>query len=376
MIGGSGLFTHPVRGTGAKFPRSSERRTPIDWLPCGSESKSRSPGRQDSFHGSRAGAAERRFPERSSPRSTRRRRQARRAAFRWDRRSSRRPTARRRPPRWPRRSSETACSSRTTARERISSRGWHRRSSPPTGADLGLFEVDEGAFPDIAGRIRPRAVCLGNLFRDQLDRYGELEHIAERWRTAVADLDPAAWHGRERRRPAARPTSRAGVPRRVSVRARRPVASRRERLPHAADSKYCLHVRGALRLRTPRTSAISATTAARAATTARPPLDVAARAIELDGPRGRRRSTSSRPEATRRVSTLRSRALQRLQRPRRGSRLAIALGLPPRSCEPRRARVLHSRVRAPGGVRGRRPPRVELFLGQEPRRPQPGAVAL
>src|SRR5262245_15646122 len=55
-------------------------------------------------------------------------------------------------------------------------------------AELGLFEVDEGAFPEVAARIRPRAVCLGNLFRDQLDRYGELEQIAERWRAAVGDL--------------------------------------------------------------------------------------------------------------------------------------------------------------------------------------------
>src|SRR5213083_2201315 len=54
-------------------------------------------------------------------------------------------------------------------------------------AELGLFEVDEGAFPDVARRIGPRAVCLGNLFRDQLDRYGELEAIAERWRAAVAE---------------------------------------------------------------------------------------------------------------------------------------------------------------------------------------------
>ena len=37
-------------------------------------------------------------------------------------------------------------------------------------------------------RTSPRVVCLGNLFRDQLDRYGELEHIAERWRSAVAGL--------------------------------------------------------------------------------------------------------------------------------------------------------------------------------------------
>src|SRR5438552_2365195 len=60
------------------------------------------------------------------------------------------------------------------------------------GAELGLFEVDEAALPEVAARLRPRALCLGNLFRDQLDRYGELEHVAERWRGAVRDLDRAA----------------------------------------------------------------------------------------------------------------------------------------------------------------------------------------
>src|SRR5437868_1276354 len=62
----------------------------------------------------------------------------------------------------------------------------------PRGTELGLFEVDEGALPEVAIRVRPRAVCLANLFRDQLDRYGELELVAERWREAVARLDPAA----------------------------------------------------------------------------------------------------------------------------------------------------------------------------------------
>jgi lipid II isoglutaminyl synthase (glutamine-hydrolysing) len=56
------------------------------------------------------------------------------------------------------------------------------------GAELGLFEVDEAALPEIARRARPRAVCLGNLFRDQLDRYGELEHLAERWRGMSQEL--------------------------------------------------------------------------------------------------------------------------------------------------------------------------------------------
>jgi UDP-N-acetylmuramyl tripeptide synthase len=55
-------------------------------------------------------------------------------------------------------------------------------------ADFGLLEVDEGAFPEVVRRVRPRAVLLGNLFRDQLDRYGELELIADRWRAATASL--------------------------------------------------------------------------------------------------------------------------------------------------------------------------------------------
>ena len=59
-------------------------------------------------------------------------------------------------------------------------------------AELGLFEVDEAALPEIADRVRPRAICLGNLFRDQLDRYGELEHVAERWRGVVRALGAEA----------------------------------------------------------------------------------------------------------------------------------------------------------------------------------------
>src|SRR5256885_4993295 len=60
------------------------------------------------------------------------------------------------------------------------------------GAELGLFEVDEAALPEVAERLRPRAVCLGNLFRDQLDRYGELEHVAASWRAAGRDLPEGA----------------------------------------------------------------------------------------------------------------------------------------------------------------------------------------
>jgi UDP-N-acetylmuramyl tripeptide synthase len=53
--------------------------------------------------------------------------------------------------------------------------------------DTGLFEVDEFWLPQVLPQVRPRALLLANLFRDQLDRYGELETIAERWALALAD---------------------------------------------------------------------------------------------------------------------------------------------------------------------------------------------
>jgi UDP-N-acetylmuramyl tripeptide synthase len=56
--------------------------------------------------------------------------------------------------------------------------------------DLGLFEVDEFWLGPVTAELAPRAVLLANLFRDQLDRYGELEIIADRW-AAIADGLPA-----------------------------------------------------------------------------------------------------------------------------------------------------------------------------------------
>jgi lipid II isoglutaminyl synthase (glutamine-hydrolysing) len=55
----------------------------------------------------------------------------------------------------------------------------HGRTS--IAGELGLFEVDELWLDRLVAQLHPRAILLGNLFRDQLDRYGELETIAERW---------------------------------------------------------------------------------------------------------------------------------------------------------------------------------------------------
>ena len=61
-----------------------------------------------------------------------------------------------------------------------------RRGGRALAGDLGLFEVDEFWLAPVVDELRPRALLLGNLFRDQLDRYGELEIIAERWAEVVA----------------------------------------------------------------------------------------------------------------------------------------------------------------------------------------------
>jgi UDP-N-acetylmuramyl tripeptide synthase len=147
-------------------------------------------------------------------------------------------------------------------------------------ADLGLFEVDEGALPELVQRLRPRAVCLGNLFRDQLDRYGELELVAERWRVAATSLPDGA-----------RLVYNADDPQLAAVREHHPGSVAfglddprvaRPSLQHAADSKYCV------RCGTPYDYAAAyvghlGDYRCPRGDHARPPLEVAARDVALYG---------------------------------------------------------------------------------------------
>ncbi len=61
----------------------------------------------------------------------------------------------------------------------------------PVG-DIGVFEVDEANVPAVVAATRPRILALTNLFRDQLDRYGEVETVAQTWRTAIKNLNTGA----------------------------------------------------------------------------------------------------------------------------------------------------------------------------------------
>lgn len=53
-------------------------------------------------------------------------------------------------------------------------------------ADVAVLELDENVLPRLLEHIEPSALVLLNLFRDQLDRYGEVRTIADRWTEALA----------------------------------------------------------------------------------------------------------------------------------------------------------------------------------------------
>ncbi len=53
---------------------------------------------------------------------------------------------------------------------------------------IAVIESDEAALPEILRLVQPRFLVLNNLFRDQLDRYGELDSVGRTWKTAFAAL--------------------------------------------------------------------------------------------------------------------------------------------------------------------------------------------
>jgi UDP-N-acetylmuramyl tripeptide synthase len=113
--------------------------------------------------------------------------------------------------------------------------------------DEGLFELDEAWLPRVAPQLRPRLLVLGNLFRDQLDRYGELERLADEWAVMVGELpdvdlalcadDPLiADLGRDRE--TGRPRTRSGGGGVMYF----GIEDRSQALPelqHAFDAKHC-----------------------------------------------------------------------------------------------------------------------------------------
>jgi UDP-N-acetylmuramyl tripeptide synthase len=148
-------------------------------------------------------------------------------------------------------------------------------------ADWAVFEIDEATLPIAVEEIRPRAVVVGNLFRDQLDRYGELELLAQTIQRALERL-PEGGHA----------VLNADDPRvgEIGMSLPRPplwyglddpdVSA--EELPHAADARTCPRCGASLRFRQVYVGHDGAYECPNG-DFARPGLDLAGTDIELDG---------------------------------------------------------------------------------------------
>ncbi len=106
------------------------------------------------------------------------------------------------------------------------------------GRRIGVFEVDEATLPEAADALSPRVVAFTNLFRDQLDRYGEVEHVAAVWRQAVAALPPSVTVVLNADDPSIAGLARAGIGPVLFYGLDDPACGV-ERLEHAADARWC-----------------------------------------------------------------------------------------------------------------------------------------
>ncbi len=104
--------------------------------------------------------------------------------------------------------------------------------------DYAILEVDENIVPKVLAPIKPKVILCLNLFRDQLDRYGEVDTISKRWTKVIATLpqdtvvvsnadDPTlSYLGQQ-------------LPQKVAFFGLSEPEKFLEEIPHAQDSIYC-----------------------------------------------------------------------------------------------------------------------------------------
>ncbi|MDM3850912.1 MAG: Mur ligase family protein [Aphanizomenon gracile PMC627.10] len=104
--------------------------------------------------------------------------------------------------------------------------------------DYAILEVDENIVPKVLKPLQPRIILCLNLFRDQLDRYGEVDSISKRWTQVIATLpettvvipnadDPTlSYLGQQ-------------LPQKVLFFGLNEPENYLEAIPHAVDSIYC-----------------------------------------------------------------------------------------------------------------------------------------
>jgi UDP-N-acetylmuramyl tripeptide synthase len=104
--------------------------------------------------------------------------------------------------------------------------------------DEGLFEVDEAWLPEVASRLHPSVILLGNLFRDQLDRYGETEALADAWAEMARTLSGGAAFVLNADDPMVADIARFSGPR-TSTFGIEDTSQALAELQHARDAKQC-----------------------------------------------------------------------------------------------------------------------------------------
>ncbi len=119
------------------------------------------------------------------------------------------------------------------------SAGWDGEYAAPNKL-LGVFEVDEATVPEAAWAVRPRAVVFTNLFRDQLDRYGEVDYVASVWRGAVASWPNVAALVLNADDPSVAALGHYATGRVVYYGIKDRSVASGEALEHAADARWCI----------------------------------------------------------------------------------------------------------------------------------------
>ncbi len=114
----------------------------------------------------------------------------------------------------------------------------HSSATGRIGADVGVIEADEAALPELVKRIQPRVILLNNLFRDQLDRYGELDSITKKWRVVLEQLPASTTVIVNADDPTLAALTENMTARRVCI-GLDEENHRLDALPHAADAAVC-----------------------------------------------------------------------------------------------------------------------------------------
>lgn len=105
-------------------------------------------------------------------------------------------------------------------------------------ADYAILEVDENVLPLVLHECQPQFILGLNLFRDQLDRYGEVDTIGQRWQKVISPLphetkvilnadDPTLCHLGQQ------------LPQKVLFFGLSEPDRYLDEIPHAVDSIYC-----------------------------------------------------------------------------------------------------------------------------------------